>query len=120
MLEQLAGLLADCTEEELTAFDSTLWHPPPEKSGVNRERHYSCPGSLTTKIMQSTTIATTKTREAKKLALRLQPFTKKEVERNRKMLDQLAGLLSDFSEEELAAFDSALRRPCPLEKSEQK
>ena len=29
---QLAGLLADCTEEELAAFDSTLRHPPSGKS----------------------------------------------------------------------------------------
>ena len=26
---QLIGLLDDCTEEELAAFDSTLRHPPP-------------------------------------------------------------------------------------------
>jgi hypothetical protein len=28
---QLIGLLEDCTEEEMAAFDSTLPYPPPEK-----------------------------------------------------------------------------------------
>ena len=33
IFDQLIGLLADCTEEELAAFDSTLRHPPiPVKS----------------------------------------------------------------------------------------
>ena len=29
VFNQLIGLLADCTEEEMAAFDSTLRHPPP-------------------------------------------------------------------------------------------
>jgi hypothetical protein len=115
---QLIGLLADCTEEEMAAFDSTLRHPPPpDKSGVSSPKNQSCFGDVVNQVSEpdKTNPSMTKTTPPEQCkseqASPPEPFTAEEIERNRQMLSQLEGLLSDFSEEELAAFDSALRHP---------